>query len=51
MKEADGIIIGSPVYFANISSKLQVLIERASVITDMNPRLFTHKIGVGVAAS
>ncbi len=51
MKEADGIILGSPVYSANISSKLQALLERASVVADMNPGIFTHKIGVSVVAS
>lgn len=50
MKEVDGIILGSPVYSANISSKLQALLERASVVADMNPGLFTHKVGGGVVA-
>lgn len=31
MKEADGILLGSPVYSANISANMQALLERAAV--------------------
>ena len=48
MKEADGILLGSPVYSANISANMQALLERAAVVGDMNPGLFTHKIGAAV---
>ena len=50
MKEADGILLGSPVYSANISANMQALIERAAVVCDMNPGLMTHKVGAAVAA-
>lgn len=50
MKEADGIILGSPVYSANISANMQALIERAAVICDMNPGLMKYKVGAAVAA-
>lgn len=51
MKEADGIVLGSPVYAANISSRMQSLLERSAVIADMNPGLFRHKIGTSVISS
>lgn len=51
MKEADGILFGSPVYSANISANMQALLERAAVVGDMNPGLMTHKVGASVAAS
>ncbi|MDO4280431.1 MAG: flavodoxin family protein [Peptococcaceae bacterium] len=51
MKAADGIILGSPVYSANVSATMQALIERAAVVGDMNPGLFTHKVGAAVAAA
>lgn len=51
MKNADGIILGSPVYCANISANMQALLERAAVVADMNPELFKHKIGMAVAAA
>lgn len=45
MKGADGIILGSPVYSANISANMQAFLERAAVVCDMNPGLLKHKIG------
>ncbi len=48
MKEADAIILGSPTYSANISSRMQALLERSSVVADMNPGLFNRKIGASV---
>lgn len=52
MKGADGILLGSPVYSANISANMQAFLERAAVITDMNrdADLFKHKVGASVAA-
>lgn len=51
MKEADGILLGSPVYSANISANMQALLERAAVVCDMNPGLFVHKVGAAVSAA
>lgn len=51
MNEADGIILGSPVYSANVSAKMQALIERSAVVADMNSGLFTHKVGASVATA
>lgn len=45
MKGADGIILGSPVYSANISANMQAFLERAAVVCDMNPGGLKHKIG------
>lgn len=50
MKEADGILLGSPVYCANVSANMQALLECAAVVADMNQGLFTHKVGAAVAA-
>lgn len=51
--QADGIILGSPVYTANMSANMQALLERASVVTDMNrsENLFAHKAGTAVTAA
>ena len=53
MTRADGIILGSPVYTANISANMQAFLERASVVTDMNrgENLFRHKVGAAVTAA
>lgn len=53
MLQADGVILGSPVYTANISSNMQAFLERASVVTDMNRsgNMFQHKVGAAVTAA
>ena len=51
LKDADGILLGSPVYSANISANMQAFLERASVICDMNDNPLKHKAGAGVAAA
>ena len=49
LKEADGIILASPSYSANVSSNMQAFLERASVVCDSNTDLLTHKVGVSIA--
>lgn len=51
LKEADGILLGSPVYSANVSANMQAFLERAAVVCDMNLGLMTHKVGAAVAAA
>lgn len=53
MLRADGILLGSPVYTANISANMQAFLERASVVADMNQdeNLFRHKVGAAVVAA
>lgn len=51
MKTADGIILASPVYSANISANMQAFLERAAVVCDMNPGLLKHKIGAAFACA
>lgn len=51
--QADGIILASPVYTANISANMQAFLERAGVVTDMNrdANLFHHKVGAALTAA
>lgn len=53
MIQADGILLGSPVYTANISANMQAFLERASVVADMNrdENLLRHKVGATVTAA
>ena len=53
MIQADGILLGSPVYTANISANMQAFLERASVVADMNRSedLLRHKVGAAVTAA
>lgn len=50
MVEADGIIIGSPVYFADITPEVKALIDVAGYVTRGNGHLLKRKIGAGVIA-
>jgi multimeric flavodoxin WrbA len=47
MLDADGIIIGSPTYFSNVTANVQSLIERAGYTTG---DLLKHKVGAAVVA-
>ena len=51
IKAADGTILGSPVYSANVSANMQAFLERAAVVADMNPGLLKHKVGGSVVGS
>ncbi len=53
MIQADGILLGSPVYTANISANMQAFLERASVVADMNrgENLLRYKVGAAVTAA
>lgn len=50
MVEADGIILGSPTYFADLSSGLKALIERAGFVARANDDMFQRKVGAAVVA-
>ena len=50
MLAADGIVLGSPVYSADVTSGMKALLERAGVVVAVNPGLFRHKVGASVAA-
>ncbi len=39
MVKADGIILASPVYSADVSSNMKAFIDRAAVVADMNPEI------------
>lgn len=47
---ADGIILGSPVYSADVSAKMKAFMERGGVVVATNPGLLRHKVGASVAA-
>ena len=50
MVEAEGIILGSPVYSADVSAKMKAFLERGGVVVATNPGLLRHKVGASVAA-
>ena len=50
MLDADGIILGSPTYFADVSATMKALIERSGLVAKANDDMFKRKAGVAVAA-
>ncbi|MFX0083955.1 MAG: flavodoxin family protein [Candidatus Hodarchaeota archaeon] len=50
MIEADGIILGSPTYFADTTTRMKALIERAGLVSKVNGELLKHKVGASVVA-
>ncbi len=50
MQQADGIIIGSPTYFANVTAEVKALIDRAGLVAIANGRTLRRKVGAAVVA-
>ncbi len=50
MVEADGILLGSPTYFADVSASMKALIERCGMVGRANQDLYKRKVGAAVVA-
>jgi multimeric flavodoxin WrbA len=50
MIEADGIILASPTYFADISPEMKALIDRSGFVAKANQDMFRRKVGAGIIA-
>ena len=50
MIHADGIILGSPTYFADVSAEMKAVIDRAGFVCYKNGSLLKHKVGAAVVA-
>jgi multimeric flavodoxin WrbA len=50
MSNADGIILGSPVYFLDVTSEMKALIDRAGFVSFANGLLFRNKVGNATVA-
>ena len=50
MLGADGIILGSPVYFQDVTSEMVALIDRTGYVSRANGRMFKRKVGASVVA-
>ena len=48
--EADAIILGSPTYFADVTSEMKALIDRTGFVSMANGGLLARKVGAGVVA-
>jgi multimeric flavodoxin WrbA len=50
MLDADGIILASPTYFADVSAELKALIDRAGLVARANDNMFRRKVGAAIVA-
>ncbi|MCL2296567.1 MAG: flavodoxin family protein [Methanomassiliicoccaceae archaeon] len=51
MIEADGIIIGSPTYFADVNTETKALMDRAGYVLKSNGGLLKRKVGAAAVAA
>ena len=50
ISKADGILLGSPVYFSDVTAGLRPLIERCGLVGRANGNVLRRKVGAGVVA-
>lgn len=50
MIEAEGIILGSPTYFADLTAEMKALIDRSGFVAGANRNMFKRKVGAAVVA-
>jgi len=50
MINADGIVLGSPVYFTDVTAGIKALIERCGMVSIANGGLLKRKVGAAVVA-
>nr|WP_312578965.1 flavodoxin family protein [Sedimentibacter sp.] len=50
MKEADGLVFGSPVHFSAIGATMKSFLDRAIYVADANNSMLRHKVATSVVA-
>ena len=50
MKEADGIIIASPVHYAGVAGTMKSFLDRAFYVAGANKGMLRHKVGASIVA-
>ncbi len=51
MKGADAILLGSPTYFADVSTEMKALMDRCGMVSRANDDMFKRKLGAAVVAA
>jgi multimeric flavodoxin WrbA len=51
MIQSDGMILASPTYFANVSTEMKALIDRAGMVAFANPGLMRYKVGAAITVA
>jgi len=50
MIKAQGVILGSPVYFTDVTAEMKALIDRAGFVSRANGGMYKNKVGAAVVA-
>ncbi|HEX2865707.1 MAG TPA: flavodoxin family protein [Ignavibacteriales bacterium] len=50
LKDADGILLGSPVYYSGIAGTMKCFLDRVFYVSGSNGNLFRHKVAAAVTA-
>lgn len=50
LENVDGIILGSPVYFTDVTSEMKAFIDRVGLVTRANDHMLKRKVGTAVVA-
>nr|WP_319492142.1 flavodoxin family protein [uncultured Desulfobacter sp.] len=50
IKEADGVLLGSPVHFSGVAGTMKSFLDRAFFVASVNGGMFRQKVGATVAA-
>ncbi len=50
MEGADGILLGSPTYFTDVTAEMKALIDRAGMVSRANDNMYRRKAGAAVVA-
>jgi multimeric flavodoxin WrbA len=48
--EAQGVLLGSPTYFSDVSTEMKALIDRCGLVAKANQDMFKRKVGAAVVA-
>jgi multimeric flavodoxin WrbA len=51
MMQADGILLGSPTYVADVTPEIKALMDRACLVSGANGGLFRRKVGAAVVVA
>ncbi|MBI5252627.1 MAG: flavodoxin family protein [Desulfomonile tiedjei] len=51
MVHSEGIILGSPTYFADITSEMKALVDRAGMVSKANEDMLKRKVGAAVVVA
>ena len=50
MKDADGIILGSPVHYSAIAGSMKSFLDRSFHVAEANDNMLRHKVGAAIVA-